>query len=478
MAYQTPFFGYPGIVWSTVFASFNYLNEQISQDIPIATIAKVAQTVFNTCLNGLNAINAYRVSQAWAAEVINISAVQALPITISPSIVTELNNRASAITMAQVALNAIIPNINPAEFQTLLSQNLPAIPSCDTLTFFQNFQYETPPPATTNANIPLVAQSLASDFNTLAQTIAGFQGFYTTPAYDTALRLYQSSQVIANILTGLTAGPFSNVLSSTYNWNQTATLPAILLEAYSIISAPFSLPIQQQEVIRYVIIYIMLQLATLLLILRQPVATTLNLAELQQGDTLLDLAARALGDFEQWPDIAQINNLLPPYVGPTAQPNIAEWGSNLVMPGPGSGTSATGAQPNYALNFLGIDLYVGPINGSMPPWTGDFQTISGYNNLRWALGRRMQTTLGTLIYHNDYGSRIPPEVGSVQTNATAKLITAFGKSCLLSDPRVSQVIAASTTVLPNFALAFQASVQPKGFGTPSVTLNEVLSPFP
>ena len=189
----------------------------------------------------------------------------------------------------------------------------------------------------------------------------------------------------------------------------------------------------------------------------------------------MDVAARTTGNYEDWTTIAALNGLVPPYVGQNSAPGIAGWGTQLVLPTPGVQTSSTGAIPSYNDNFLGIDLYTGPINGSMPTWQGDFQTINGYNNLAWALGRRIQTTQGNLIYHPDYGSRIPPQVGQVQTNQTAGHIAAYGKSAILSDPRVASVPQATAQLQANGKVAFRANVQPSGFQAPGVSLNEVIS---
>jgi len=86
-------------------------------------------------------------------------------------------------------------------------------------------------------------------------------------------------------------------------------------------------------------------------------------------------------------------------------------------------------------------------------WNGDIPLISGPTNLSSALARRIMTTLGTLIYHSSYGSRIPPEVGEIQDVSTANLITAFGESALLNDVRVQSVLSAETTINANVRLA-------------------------
>lgn len=216
------------------------------------------------------------------------------------------------------------------------------------------------------------------------------------------------------------------------------------------------------------------QLALFLLVLRQPTASNINLARVQQNDNLMDVAARALGDFEQWQNIAATNNLRPPYTAAAKDAGVAPYGSDLVMPTTGAQVSPVGQPPSYLTNFLGVDLYLGPINQIMLPWRGDFQSIAGYSNLAQALGRRLQTALKSLLYHTDYGSLLPSEAGTVQSQIEAGRIAAFGKSALLADPRVASVISATAQILPNGQVSFQGVVQPRGFGAQSVAVNEVI----
>ena len=110
------------------------------------------------------------------------------------------------------------------------------------------------------------------------------------------------------------------------------------------------------------------------------------------------------------------------------------------------------------------------------PWNGDFFTISGYDNLILALTRGIITTIGTLIYHPNYGSRVPPEVGNVETAATALNIGAYANSAVLYDPRVNKIITWDVAMLPNNQIQYTSTIQPNGENTPSISLNLVLQP--
>lgn len=475
MSTPQPFYGYVGFVWAVAYGAYLYLGEFITTNPAADQIYQVANLVYTILNNSCNAINANLISNAWTSELVNLQAIEALPLSVPSSVTAALTNRTTAISNAIIGLNSIIPSATVTTVPILLNQNISTIATCDLLSFFNNFDYETPPTGTTNSNLIAAAQTLASDFNTLALAISGYQGTQTT-LYDTAYRLYVTAQMTADILSSFTSGALSTSLSSTSNWNQLVTVPALVSDAYMIATPPYTVAAQQEEIIRYLLLTLSLQLAWYLLILRQPGSGNINLATVMQGQSLMDVAAQNLGNFEEWTNIASINNLYPPYVGTTASPGIVAWGNQVVLPSGDATQAPIGTIPNYATNFLGVDLYLGQINGDMPPWSGDFQTISGYNNLNISLGRRLQTTIGSLIYHSTYGSRIPPQVGVPQTSATAGLITTFGNSAILSDPRVASIIKSATQILPNFALLYQASVAPAGLGSTPISVNEVLNP--
>lgn len=469
----TTFYGYPGRVWGVVFASLNYFVSTLELASSPFTVLPLAESVLETALNGLAAINANRIAGVWQNELSSLVKISTLPFALSPVDAVYFNNRVAAMRAAAPALAALVPTPNMTAVVASLQQGLPAIPDVGVLEFYAGFGFETVPAGLTLANLPATASASAMAFADLAAAVALIEGAKKDYLYDIANRFSIEMSAYAEFLADFYsfASPTPAVL-----WNQMFVLPTLLMHADLLSGAPASLAAQQDQLLRYLIINVIQFVERFILTVQRPVAQKVEQATVMVGDDLMDIAARSLGDFERWSDIANINNLLPPYLGNTAAPGIATWGNRLLLPVSGA-QPPPGVTPNYLFNFLGVDVYVGPINGNMPPWTGDFQLIAGYENLRWALGRRMQTTLGKLIYHTDYGCRIPPEVGNVQTADTANYIAAFGKSCLLSDPRVNSVPYAVATPGPNFSIQFQGSVVPKGFGANGnpLVINEVIN---
>lgn len=470
-----PFLGYPGAVWATCSAALNYLSDQLPV-VDLVTAEQLATATLETVLNGLDAINASTMLGAWQAETVNLQAVQALPFSTDGTSLAILNTRSATFASGAASLQAIIPVPPFANVADSLSTGVAAIPDFGFLEFYMAFNIEAAPAGLSTANFVTQAAAISTAFANVQTAIRILQGSHLTQAYDTAGRIASGTLAAANLIGSLTSGPLATNIDLKYTWNQLAVMPSMTIDSSILRSAPYSLTIQQQITLRNLMLTIAAQLATFLLVLRQPTATQVNVATLGVGQTLMDLAANVLGDFEQWQAIATLNGLQPPYVGPQSAPGIAGYGTQLLMPTGSSAPSAIGTSPSYFANFLGIDWDFGPINGVMAPWSGDFQMIAGYQNFARALGRRLQTTLGTLIYHQNYGSRIPPEVGAIETSQEAGYIASFGKSAILSDPRTAAVLSATAAQTPNFGVAFTGLVLPGGFGSRPVEVNEVISP--
>lgn len=471
------FVGYSGQVWSAVYGAVLYFSQAIGAASSVADQASLASAMLQTLLNGAEAINAAQTLQSWRSNYAQLSSILTFPLDLDSTTQTVVLARYNAYAGAIAALTPLIPTVASFQKSDVLVSADAVIPSAGYLNFCATFNYEVPPIGLTPANFTANALEVSTAFNNLANAIGVYQGSNPTGAVDTAQLESDSAAVVAMCLADNTSGPVAANLVEMNSWNQIVSRPTMNLVGSVIGNAPFTQQGQQNQVIRFSILGFAQQVARYLLILHQPQTSQINLTTVRNGETLMDIAARALGDFEQWQAIASLNGLFPPYIAPVSSPGVAAWGSQLILPAPGTQLSSVGAVPSYTINYLGTDFYTGPINGEMPPWSGDYELITGYRNLSWALGRRIQTTLASLIYHSTYGSRIPPEVGAVQDTTTVGAIAAYGMSALASDPRVIKVLSATASG-SNGEVNFEGVVQPGGFGSLSTSVNEVISNVP
>ncbi len=161
----------------------------------------------------------------------------------------------------------------------------------------------------------------------------------------------------------------------------------------------------------------------------------------------------------------------------TRDRTLAAPGDRLFLPNL-NGINNLSAAPDYNLNVLGADYYFGYFGQDMPPWTGDFSLIAGINNLSHSLGRRVLTTQGSLYFHPEYGSLLPPLVGNLATGATYGAAKRYFQAALLSDPRVQSIsnLRISDYDAARSAMVVAADITPYGFTGSSSSLNLVLQP--
>jgi hypothetical protein len=478
VSYEPPFAGYPGTVFATCWQSAAWLSTLLAGgSAPIASIANGATAAFRTFMNGADAVAAWQAANAFAQEQINLAAVDALPLGLDPATQAYFTARLGSVAAAASGLAVLPPQVSPFDAVALLSAGQPAVPDSGYLEWCAGFAAETPPSGLVSpGSLVTYATGAATAWLTVTNAVRMLQGASLTQAFDTAARQFRVSSVVATGLASMTAGGFTETDIPAL-WNGAVAMPSLLLDAGSLTSSPAFLGNQQGGAIRVALRTLALQTAYLVLSLRSTIASgSVATASLRRNESLMDLAARAAGGFEAWSSIAAVNNIQPPYPGPTNQA-VAASGTVLLMPGSVVAPSGSAA-PTYAANVLGTDYDFGPINGPQPPWLGDISLITGYANFARALGRRLQTTLGTLVYHPGYGSRIPLEVGAIQGSDEARRLAAFGRAALAADPRTASVVSATASVRPGFLATFYGTVVPVGPGAVPVSVNEVINPLP
>lgn len=464
--------GYPLTIWTAIQAALIYAQANLSTTNPQSTKG-LAQAVAQTLDNGSSAFAAYLFGSGTQTNYSALAQAVALPLTLDSVTEAFFQNRVTAMQSAILGAQAL--QVLPGLAAPLLSAGKPSIPYPGYLEFLLAFFYETPPAGLTVNNFAAQAQACATAWTTVAAALQTQGVFFTGTSLNAVQQMGMAAQVVANTVANIV---LSTSVNLTVAWNTLVAAPTISQAASVTYSDPTSLGAQSLAIARYNTLLILQQLNVLLTSLRnQSITQVVRLAKVRMNDNLMDIANRELGNFEEWRNIAALNSLVPPYISSTPGPGLVVPGDQLFLPTPnGATTPQAGTPPNYANNYLGVDLYLGLLNQSMLPWTGDFQVISGYPNLAFSLGRRLQTCLGTLIYHPNFGSRIPPEVGSIDDQSISGQLQAYTVSCLLSDPRVAKVTSVNVLVQQDTGFEITATVLPNGLGESEVTVNQVFGP--
>ena len=447
--------------WSS-FLSMNAVLQAITtpgQTVKKSQLLAARQTL----ANGHEYVNALTLWTALSMEYAALAQGLALPVPVSASVLATVQTRINTIKSVINDLNTLVdPLVLPtANFNVILDGET-AFASIGFLEYVMAFNTETPPTSLTLSTFVSVLAQQSADWMT-----------YTTAlrtAYPTgqgeALDAFSRQATIAARMSAR-AGQFAS-LSGQFPlqdvWNWVAVWPSIAMTGALISNEPTSATGQSANVLRYNLAQMIGKIDTLIAAFAEQGYQNVTVITAMQNDSLPNIANRALGNYALWPEIAALNSIPPPYT--------LTAGQQLFLP---PSTNANGSvPPNYLTNYLGVDLYYGPMGSDMLPWTGDFFLVSGYKNLEISLGRAIMTTQGTLLYHPTYGSRVPPEVGAIETANTATHLGAFANSAILADPRVNGILKWTVSMQPNNEIAYTSLVQPNGINASSVKLNLVL----
>ena len=474
------------------------LAEYVSGTITPANVSNqqaILQAIQQTLLNMMHLIDGYQLSTLMEQEYTLINKVSGILPNLSIQDQTLINNRLYSFNFFNQTIFQVPSSLTFDVNQ--ITNGFPAIQDYDLLGYFLNFDAETVPAGITNTNFEANAQAMATAWLDAVNYLAANGTPFQITAFDAVDRMYNCSQDTDNFINNLVMSPaFNNVQYNTIGqvpdmnliisfnpliaanpnipqlWNSLVALPSLLRVAGLLYNDPSSQLSQSINAIKVAILNLIFQTNAILSLftipnnIQQPVQSALR-----QGESLLDFAARTTGDYSQWTVIASANGLVPPYVGIVPAPGIATPGTKLFLPP----FSINSPLSNYTDAYLGTDISLGDPGTALTMWTGEFSLIKGLNNYISALLRRVLTPIGSLIYHTNYGSQLPAEVGNVSTASEARLLSSDLKSALLADAR-TQVVNQIAAYPVNFGqIVLTALVTPYGSGAPA-PVNLVIIP--
>ena len=420
----------------------------------------VFQGITNSMFDYIMMTNFYLWNYYLGLEVVNLETILSYPL---PFDITPIQNRING-------LNAFLSLINKNWLQILTTMDT-------------NQWYAGKSSFTLMPDMILELVSFDSEILSGATLVDSANAEYTarTNAYDYAItninvpatttdacsRMASVSKTYIDILADLDI-PSGGQMTQQLIWNQIVAVPGYM-QLGDILDADFTQPfIQEIFSLKALSLKILVANSYLYAAGTQQASAPSPRVQLRDSESLMAFAARTTGNYENWLTIAQINNLVPPYVSTIINPvpSTAQPGQYLYLP-PGPNLIPT----NYVQNILGTDIYLGPFNQNIPSWYGDFNISTGVTNYQIAVNRRVITPVGTYIYDQTYGSRIPIEIGAAVNSDTGRL-QAYAKSAILGDPRTKAV--ASLTVNGNAYLGLYeifADIAPIGFENATINFS-------
>jgi hypothetical protein len=161
-----------------------------------------------------------------------------------------------------------------------------------------------------------------------------------------------------------------------------------------------------------------------------------------RGDTLQDVAARALGDASRWYELIYLNELRYPYLtdDPQAERSgVLLTGGEIMVPALTAPVAQTIRSDAYGSDTKLAD------DGDLAVEGGDLGAVSGAANMTQAIGVRIDTSPGELTYHLDYGCSLRGFIGE---QASPHRLTALAmlRRSLKADDRIASVYDASIAI--------------------------------
>lgn len=225
-----------------------------------------------------------------------------------------------------------------------------------------------------------------------------------------------------------------------------------------------------------------------------PVYSSLTETIVEQGDTLMTIAAKALGDARKWQELAVVNNLRPPFINGQAASDIEEAtdqealpgalgvGKKLLVPGrkkppelqPRLPVLGVPTDASIEQRLLGGDLALIRYPGTQPRYdvaidvahgSVDAKKVIGMDCLRQAIELRLVIEKGTDILFKRVG--IEQVVGLRWAPLDKELLRYRVLKTVQEDPRIAGVRKATLTAPTDDSAEVEVEAVVVGFAQPA-----------
>lgn len=186
---------------------------------------------------------------------------------------------------------------------------------------------------------------------------------------------------------------------------------------------------------------------------------------IQQGDTLQSIAQATLGDLTQWYSLASFNGLKFPYIVEPEFKDIKREqlsaGDLLLIPIEESYAQVEDAKSiadrNQVAEYVfGRDLSLitdldtakyragsDEIVGFDSDGRGSINTVKGYDNIVQSTLMRLNTPIGSLPLHPEYGSHVYEFLGNLNSSIELEVLKSWIEKAIKGDSRISDATVTS-----------------------------------
>lgn len=181
---------------------------------------------------------------------------------------------------------------------------------------------------------------------------------------------------------------------------------------------------------------------------------------IKSGETVQSIANKYLSDTSLWMELVEFNSLVYPYIVKsrkdkmTNPDHLLTVGDSIILPVTNNSSDLSYSTMTDYDQKNAYDMSMGmDIDLEIPDYDGiqnilvmhdsddhhDVATVSGIDNLKNSIRRRLLTSYGSLLYHPDYGTHLLDMVGEKINDNLVEDVKVEILRTVKTDPRVSDV---------------------------------------